>query len=612
MPFDKDPYRTFSQQKRIASKIVSLELLWPFPLMTIGVLGIQNRFIIAAGVVLLTLPWCARIVLFRRPTQQSYIGGALALLVVSAFMGMRVTYDPALSLPSLLTLMGSVGFFFAIVNTSTDPRRIGSVLVIIASLAAVYYIGHEVFVQDQALAGWLSQMESRMTILMPDLGFLRPQANALAGFVEGAFLLSLALVLQARTGQRLIWGLATIILAAGLLKSGSRGSWIGIAVAMGVVALMLIPGRRRRLVVAGLVGTGSMIGIYVLFQFSPIGQSIYTRLLETTASRFILYRNSYHLLSEYVFTGIGPGETFAMVYSRYQLLIPVPFLAYPHNLPLAVGLGYGLPGLVALIWLLVKFYTFVAWSANRGLSVRSSPIFSAAWLGTTASFVHGLTDSPQFSSSRWTMPMLFALLGLAIAAQSSALKQGDRQTNIKPSPKRQIHWIPALGAITAATLIISITVFRKPLAGAWYANIGAVYQTWADLSPGLTTSAREENALQAEKYYEMALGLSPSQPTANRRLGMIASEQENFSTAVSYLETAYQQAPKNQGTLKALGLTYTWIGQMDAAEDLLRQLDDQSEMIEELGTWCWWWESQGQEAQSVNACEMAHRLSEPR
>jgi tetratricopeptide (TPR) repeat protein len=207
--------------------------------------------------------------------------------------------------------------------------------------------------------------------------------------------------------------------------------------------------------------------------------------------------------------------------------------------------------------------------------------------------------------------MLFALLGLAIAAQSSALDHVDRQTNSKLSPKLRNRWRQIVGVIAATTLIITVAVFRKPLASTWYANIGAVYHTWADLSTGLTTAAREENAMLAVQYYERALDLSPSQPTANRRLGMIASEQWDFGTAVSYLERAYPQEPKNQATLKALGLAYTWTGQMDAAEDLLKQLDDQSELIEELGNWCWWWETQDQEILSANACEMAYRLSEP-
>ena len=43
--------------------------------------------------------------------------------------------------------------------------------------------------------------------------------------------------------------------------------------------------------------------------------------------RLQLYRNSLYLIRDYAFTGIGLGSTFAMVYSRYGLLIFVPFLS---------------------------------------------------------------------------------------------------------------------------------------------------------------------------------------------------------------------------------------------------------------------------------------------
>ena len=597
---------------RIASGIVSLELAWPLPLLTVGVLGVQNRVIIGIVVVLAIVPWCARIVGSRRLTRRSYIGGSLALLVVSAIAGMVISYDPALSRPALLTLMGSAGLFFAIVNTNTAPHQVGSVLVFIATLAAAYYIGRGTILPYEMVTGWLSSLEQRMTSSMPDMGFLLPQANAMASFLEGAFLLSLSLTYLARAGKRLLWGLAMIIIAGGLFLSKSRGAWIGIAVAMGAWALMFVSSRRLRWIIFGVASAVGTLGVSAFLRFIPAGQSIFNRLMETADSRFILYRNSFHLFFDYFFTGIGPGDTFAMVYSKYQLLIRVPFLTYAHNLLLSVGLGYGILGLISLGWLIIGLYIFVARAVLRGSSARSSPFFFAAWLGSTASFIHGLTDSPQFSNARWTMPMLFALLGLAIAAGRPALeKSADRQSKSSTiGPKRRSWWILAAVAITALT--IAGLAFSKPILGAWYANAGTVYHTRADLTPGLDTTSREENALRAVHYYERAISLNPSQAVANRRLGMMTMQERDFNTAVSLLERSFAAEPRNQATLKALGLAYTWTGQMDSALTVLTQLDDQNELIEELNVWCWWWETEQEEDLSTYACEIARRLSEAR
>jgi tetratricopeptide (TPR) repeat protein len=164
--------------------------------------------------------------------------------------------------------------------------------------------------------------------------------------------------------------------------------------------------------------------------------------------------------------------------------------------------------------------------------------------------------------------------------------------------------------VTAAILTAVVVPFGRPLASAWYANLGAVHQTWADLAPDLDEAGREAEIARAVAYFQQALRLNPSQPAANRRLGMIALDHREFDVAVAYLERAYPQERENQATLKALGLAYLWTGRLDPAEELLRQLDVQSEMVEELNAWTWWWHTQDRDDLSAYAAEMAQRLSQ--
>jgi tetratricopeptide (TPR) repeat protein len=220
-----------------------------------------------------------------------------------------------------------------------------------------------------------------------------------------------------------------------------------------------------------------------------------------------------------------------------------------------------------------------------------------------------LIDSPQFSDSRWTMPMLFALLGLVVVVGRPALMRvGERVTGGESEGKRQ-GWRWIVGAALSSVLLVTAVIFWRPLGGAWYANLGAVYQTRSELSPGLDEAAREAGMVRAVAYFERALSLNVSQPVANRRLGMMALDQRDFDAAVAYLEQAYLQEPGNQATLKLLGFAYLWTGQMDLAERLLRQLDVQSELVEELGNWRWWWGTQEREDLSAYADEMIGRLS---
>jgi hypothetical protein len=90
---------------------------------------------------------------------------------------------------------------------------------------------------------------------------------------------------------------------------------------------------------------------------------------------------------------------------------------------------------------------------------------------------------------------------------------------------------------------------------------------------------------------------------------MIALDYQQFDLAVSYLEQAYPQEPKNQATLKALGYAYLWTGQLEPAHKLLHQLDDPSELMQELHDWRNWWQSQDRTELAGYADQMIRLLS---
>jgi hypothetical protein len=605
-------YYRFQQSPlaQYADQVLALELLWPFPLIVVGVLQILEPWVVGAVIVLTLLPWATRWLVLGRLTRPAFITTALALLGGSGVVGVWVSYDPNLSWPLFLTLLGSIALFFAIVNTRTSPRRVSGGLVIAAALVACYFVGQYGHFNYPNEVGRLARLGGITGSLLPNLVFFTPHPNAAAGFLEGAWLLSLVLAWQARNGERVAWSLAALIITYGLLISGSRGAWIGLAMGVGIWALL--SSGKQKLLLAGLgVGltAGILLGIYLVTRLAPLNlyMPFLSSLLNTAASRLTLYRNSLYLLGDYPFTGIGLGDAFAMVYSRYQLLILVPFLYYAHNLILSVALGLGLLGLVALAWLLVTFYTFVIRVERADLMTRSLPLFRAAWLGVTATFAHGLTDSPQLTGSGWTMPMLFAVLGLTVAIGGSTLSKVDGKQ--VEGGLSQPRWIWPLWAIIAVVLLVITGIFWRPLMSAWYANMGAVHQTQAELSPHLNVSAREVAAEQAISDFTRALNLNPAQPVANRRLGLIALDRGNFTAAVAYLEQAYPWEPENQATLKALGYAYLWTGKLDQAVELLRQVDDQYGLMNELDTWSWWWGSQNREDLSTYADEMAQRLS---
>jgi hypothetical protein len=590
--------------------LVGLELFWSLPLILVGVLQIVDPFLIAVAIALGLIPWGYRGLVQRRWSSQAYITGPLLLLVVSGLVGVWASFDRTLSWPMWLTLLGSVNLFFAIVNTSVSTRWVAGGLVAAASLLALYFVGQYGHLEYPEEVGRLARLGRVVGSWLPNMVFFTPHPNAVAGFLESVFLLSLVLTWRSNGGQRVVWGLAALVIAYGLLLSGSRGAWIGLALALWIWAFLIL-NQRFRLVMGGLTLVGVVLGMAVLFQMTLDEQqnAILTSILRTADSRLILYRNSLYLLADYPFTGVGLGDAFAMAYSRYQLLIHVPFLYYAHNLFLSVGLGFGLLGFIALLWLFFNFYNFVIRVEKSGLSARSGPFFRAAWLGVTATFIHGLTDSPQFTGSGWTMPMLLAVLGFTIATGARVLAKNSRQS---ADNQRGMPWLfgrPFIIIGVGVVLAVMAGIFWQPLLGTWYANVGAIHQTRAELSTGLDDAAREAEARFAVDNFARALALNPLQPTANRRLGLMALNRDNFEVAVTYLEQAYPHEPENQATLKALGLAYLWAGQIEPAAALLRQRDDRGELVEELGYWSWWWDTQGRPDLSANAHQMVQQLA---
>ncbi|MCB0207896.1 MAG: O-antigen ligase family protein [Anaerolineae bacterium] len=577
---------------------ITIQIALLMPLLAVGLLNITHPLITALATILALGLWAERWFTSGILTKPAFLNGPLTLWIISAFMGIGMAYNPALSLPMLFVMLGSVSIFFAIINTSTSRRNVAEGLVLITSFVALYFVSQYAHFNYKDEVGFFPDLGRITGNFLPNLVFYTPHPNAIATFLESTFLLSLVLTFTNQGPKRWLWAATSFIITYGLLVTNSRGAWTALIV-MGITWFLLQWSKRAAGIVLGgvlIVGLGVSLAIISSphlsgQEFAPIQST-----LETMSSRLNLYQNSFYLLRDYPFTGIGLGDTFAMVYSHYQLLIHVPYLYYAHNILLAVSLGQGLLGLIAFLWLLIAFYWFVYKAEQVGVRRQHRYIFRAAWLGVTATFVHGFMDASQFSDDRWTMVMLFALLGLAVATGRTNL--GTRLTI--PSSRS----VRILGIAALAGIVVVLALFWRPIISSWYANMGALYQTKAELSPTLTNSQRQVKLAVARAYFDQAIALNPVQPTAHRRLGTIALRENRFEEAIAHLEVAYQQEPHNQAILKALGFAYLWNGQVETAASLLRQVTMQNYVIDELAYLKGEWQRQKRDALSAQANQM--------
>lgn len=187
-------------------------------------------------------------------------------------------------------------------------------------------------------------------------------ANSLAGYLVGPAVLALALCgvrltdRDRRSGRwtALLLASAPILLMLGcLLLTKSRSAWLGLA-----VALLVLAWRERRRVSARLaVGLGvGLIGLIALMIVAGIASGQLDWLVLTESTKSLRYRWEYwvgtwRLIwdgSSHWWLGVGPGN-FAGPYLRHKLPQASEGISDPHNLFLEVWATAGLLAMLALL-----------------------------------------------------------------------------------------------------------------------------------------------------------------------------------------------------------------------------------------------------------------------
>lgn len=487
----------------------------------------------------------------------------LIMFFLSAAAGLAVTYDPQSGLRTLITFAGMAVLYGFLSRAANNARRwdaFAAVLAVLGALAGFYFITQAGHIAYDDKIGLIDRATQAIAAIFPAFPFWKPVANSLATFLEGILFLTvgLALLVQGNGRRMLAWGMVAI-LAIGLVFTASRGGWLGVLGA-GLLWAALHWKPARWLVFAAAAGLFGMVifvlirgDINALAEIPLVGQL--AGALFMRPDRLEVYNHSLSLLAEQPFTGIGLGDAFSMVYSRYELALAVPYLVYSHNLLLEIWLQQGILGAAAFIWLVVALFAALA----RNPDLKSDLRLQAAAAGLTATLLHGLVDARQYPSL-WTWLPFFFLLGLYAA----------RLLQAQPLPKPRLGWLLPAG-VTAIFLILVLVLIWPP-AAAWNVNRAGLLQTRAAFDKTLTPEQQKAMRNQSEVLFVQALAAKPGSTPIQRRYGLLLMEQERFDEAIPLLEQAHAAAPGHLATRKSLGLAFLWTGNLDRAGELLAGL----------------------------------------
>jgi polysaccharide biosynthesis protein PslG len=203
-----------------------------------------------------------------------------------------------------------------------------------------------------------------------------------------------ALALLAPVGRswRVVYGMGAALGLAAVLLSFTRGAWIGVFVALLVVAGFA----GRRWLAAGLAGGAGAAAVLSTLQARRI-QSLFQLTPGSTGfTRLALWQAAARMIDDHPLFGIGL-DNFLYQYPRYILSDArnEPDLSHPHNLLLDFWSRIGIFGLAALIWIEVVFFGMAA-----RIIGKTGGWNRAAAIGLLASMVdclvHGLVDNSYF------------------------------------------------------------------------------------------------------------------------------------------------------------------------------------------------------------------------
>lgn len=273
------------------------------------------------------------------------------------------------------------------------------------------------------------------------------QPNPFAGFV--GMVLPIAIALTAYYGARTAYSLVarhwpgishyasrlayhaiiTVVLAAGLYLSFSRGAWLGAAAAIGAI-IVFAP---KRLWIGLALGAAALIGLVALSGAGLLPAAINERLADAgtlleirdvrgvpinDANYALIERQAHwqaalNMLAEQPWTGVG-FSNYQPLYERYRLLNwPMP-LGHAHNIYLNVAAETGILGLCLylLLWISVLALTFRTIRRAQGFDRAVAVGLMGTWvyLGT-----HMLVDNLYVNNTHILIGALFGLITVIAA-----------------------------------------------------------------------------------------------------------------------------------------------------------------------------------------------------
>lgn len=270
-----------------------------------------------------------------------------------------------------LLMIAFVLSYFVVINTIENEKQFKFILYIfsIAAVITAFYGLYQYMFGDLYSQAWLDKEMFEDIKMRVYSTFENPN-------VYGEYLILaipiIAGLLWTEKGifKKLFWLGSLGVTMLALALTFSRGCWLGIILAIGLLAIMI----DRRFILLGIVA--------LLFLPFVLPESIMNRFLSignmgdsSTSYRVYIWMGTLAMLADYWFSGIGLGITsFNMIYPIYSYNdISAP---HSHNLYLQLVVEFGIVGLIVFLGMLYNFYKETIISICKKKNILTSSLIA--------------------------------------------------------------------------------------------------------------------------------------------------------------------------------------------------------------------------------------------
>ena len=331
------------------------------------------------------------------------LSGWVLLFLAIALISTGFSPVPAAAAKGLLKLISYLGVF-ALMRKLLDQRslwwdRLLAALLSGGLLSSVLAL-RQLYASTEELAGWAdpNSVSAGTIRIYGPLG----NPNLLAGYLIPLLALAVVACLRwQRLSFRLFAGVTAAMAGAATLFTYSRGGWLGLLAAAGVLGILLLlrstahwPPLWRRLLPLAALLIGALFLVVAVTQLEPIRTRVMSLLAGRGDSsnnfRINVWLAAIDMVQDRPWLGIGPGNAaFNSIYPLYQQPKFNALSAY--SVPLEILVETGIPGLLACLGLLAS-------SVQAGLRIhRRHGLIAIGSLAAIAGLLtQGITDTIFF------------------------------------------------------------------------------------------------------------------------------------------------------------------------------------------------------------------------